>query len=75
MKRRHTWRDAAAPIIAAVLQETSGQPEKLIRKCLYEAYPFGERNYHPYKIWLDEIRRQRGLRKTIAPDPRQGVLV
>jgi hypothetical protein len=33
---------------------------KATRARLREAYPFGERKYHPYKIWLDEIRRQLG---------------
>lgn len=53
------WRDSAAPIISRVLLETEGQPEKEIRKALRDAYPFGERRYHPYKIWLSEIQRQR----------------
>ena len=57
------WRDYAAPIIAKVLKETKGQDEKAIKQALRDAYPFGERKYHPYKIWLDEIKVQRGLRK------------
>lgn len=57
-----SWRDYARPIITQVLKETKGQDEKAIRKALKEAYPFGERKYHPYKIWLDEIKVQRGLR-------------
>lgn len=58
-----SWRDHAAPIIAKVLEDTKGQDEKAIRKALYDAYPYGERCYHPYKIWLDEIKVQRGKRK------------
>jgi hypothetical protein len=54
-----TWRQAAAPIIAKVLTETTGQSESAIRKALRDAFPWGERAMHPYKIWLDEIRRQR----------------
>jgi hypothetical protein len=42
------------------LSETVGKDEKEIRKALHDAYPFGPREYHPYKIWLDEIKRQRG---------------
>jgi hypothetical protein len=57
-----TWRDIAAPIIADVLRETKGKEEKEIKKALFEAYPFNERQYHPYKIWLDEIKRQRALK-------------
>jgi hypothetical protein len=58
-----SWRDIAAPIIAEVLKETKGKGDKEIRKALREAYPWGERCYHPYKIWCDEIKRQRGLKK------------
>lgn len=58
-----SWRDTARPIIAQVLKDTKGAPEKEISKALRDAYPFGERNYHPYKIWLDEIKVQRGKRK------------
>lgn len=57
------WRDYAAPIIAKVLKENRGKPEKEVRKALKEAYPFGERKYHPYKIWLDEIKIQTGRKK------------
>jgi hypothetical protein len=75
-----TWRDSARPIIAKVLRETKGQDEKVIKKALRDAYPWGQRAMHPYKIWLDEIRRQRGLKTTgprkgklldVPPDPRQ----
>jgi hypothetical protein len=71
------WRSRARPIIAKVLRETKGQDEKVIREALFEAYPFGQRQYHPYKIWCDEIRRQRGLlppkkpKKAPPPDPNQ----
>lgn len=53
-----TWRDSARPIIQQVLKENRGKDEKEIKKALREAYPFGERRYHPYKIWLDEIKVQ-----------------
>lgn len=53
-----TWREECRPIIAKVLEETKGQDEKVVRKALRDAYPFGERAYHPYKIWLDEIKVQ-----------------
>lgn len=53
------WRTHSAKIISAVLEATRGQDEKAIRKALRDAYPFGERRMHPYKIWLSEIKRQR----------------
>lgn len=58
-----SWRDRCRPIIARVLAENQGKSEKEIRKALKDAYPFYEREYHPYKIWLDEIKVQMGKRK------------
>ena len=55
-----SWRDVARPIIAKVLRETAGQTEKEVRSALFDAYPFGERAMHPYKIWCDEVRVQLG---------------
>lgn len=57
------WRNIAAPIIAKVLCDTRGQDEKTIRRALRDAYPFYDRRYHPYKIWCDEVRVQRGLKQ------------
>ena len=61
---RNTWRDHIRPIIAAVLAENKGKDQATIRKALKDAYPFGERKYHPYKIWLSEIRNQLGKGKS-----------
>lgn len=61
------WRDKAKRIVCAVLAETAGKPEAEIKKALHGAYPFGPREYHPYKIWLSEIKRQRGATKKHAP--------
>jgi hypothetical protein len=58
-----TWRAIARPIIAKVLKETQGKDEKEIRKALTDSYPFGPRQYHPYKVWLDEIKIQRDKRQ------------
>lgn len=60
------WRRKAAPLIARVLAETAGQNEDAIRKALRDAYPFGERKYHPHDIWLDEIKRQRGFKARLG---------
>lgn len=56
------WREFAAPIIAAIIRRYP--PGKERRAALRDAYPFGERKYHPYKIWLDEIARQEGRKAT-----------
>lgn len=68
MTGRSHWRSKAAPIIAQVLRETEGQDEKAVRDALRDAYPFGPRQYHPYKIWCDEIHRQR---RTGKYDPKR----
>jgi len=55
-----TWREQAAPIIQRVIHNcrATGKTEKQIRKALSDAYPFGPKKYWPYKVWLDEIKRQ-----------------
>jgi hypothetical protein len=63
MSKEGTWRASARPIIAEVLQKMKDRPEGEIRKALKAAYPWGERKYHPYKIWCDEIRVQRGYKR------------
>jgi hypothetical protein len=57
------WRGRARPIIAQVIKDNKGKDLKAVRKALYEAYPFGVRKHHPYKIWLDEIARQLNEKK------------
>ena len=51
------WRIYSRQVIAKVLSENKGADTKTLRKILHDAYPFGERNYYPYKIWLEECRR------------------
>lgn len=53
------WRIKAREIIAQVLAQHEGRPEPEIRRALRDAYPFGPRRYWPYKVWLDEVQRQR----------------
>ena len=85
MKRESSWRTHARKVIQRVLAENAGKSEKEIRKAISDAFPFGERKYHPYKIWLDEVKIQTGqkkihpyrqpLRKPQPVDPKQGVLL
>jgi hypothetical protein len=62
---RSSWRDKASPVIAEILARPSLTIFEQNAE-LSKAYPFGERKYHPYKIWLDEIRRQRGGRTEVG---------
>ena len=55
-----SWRDTAAPIIADVIQREGRGDIKKLRAALCDAYPFGQRKHHPYKVWCDEVRRQVG---------------
>ena len=59
------WREHAASIISKIISEYGTADLKLLRQKLREAYPYGLRQYHPYKIWCDEIKRQLGLKKSI----------
>jgi hypothetical protein len=63
-----TWRDAARPIIAEVIKEVGTDDMRKLRAALREAYPWGLRKYHPYKIWCNEIRVQLGE----VPPPQTG---
>jgi len=58
-----TWREHARPIIAKVLADNKDKSEKEIKTALRNAYPYGERARHPYKIWCDEIKAQRNQKK------------
>ena len=58
-----TWRDRARPLIAQVISRVGTEDMKGLRKALREAYPWGPREYHPYRIWLDEIRVQLGTKQ------------
>jgi len=53
-----TWRDKCKPIIAKVIEENKELPEKELRKKISAEYPFYEREHHPYKIWLSEVKTQ-----------------
>jgi hypothetical protein len=66
------WRTRATPIIAEVIARVGREDERALRKALFDAYPFGERRMHPYKIWCDEVRRSlegRQHRRPPPPDP------
>lgn len=60
------WRSKARPIIREIIARCGGDVERR-KKELFEAYPFGPRKYHPYKIWLDEVRRQTAPKEQAGP--------
>lgn len=54
-----SWRLAAQEAIAKALKEADEQKldDEATWKHVSKAYPFGQRRYHPYKIWLSEIKQ------------------
>ena len=68
----NTWRKQAKEVINLVLLQTRGQSAEEINKALYDAYPFGLRKRYPYKVWLEEIKHQRLMRRILSPDKGDG---
>jgi len=66
---KQAWRDHCRPIIATVIEQTGTDDMKKLRKALRDAYPYGQRKLHPYKIWRSEIRRQLKLDVVLADTP------
>jgi hypothetical protein len=61
-----TWRQRLAPVIAAVIAESEGQPLKEVGRRLREAWDdalLGPRKHWVYMIFRDECRKQLGLVK------------
>lgn len=52
------WRTHAEKVIRDVLKANPDATLKELRTLLREAYPFGPRAMHPYKIWCSEVRAQ-----------------
>ena len=62
------WRIKARPIIIEVIERVGIDDIKLLRDQLRKQYPFGPKRYHPYKMWLKEIKAQIAARKRPPPD-------
>lgn len=53
------WRATAIRACAAALERLPKHAtEREARSALCDAYPFGPRAHHPYKVWLDEVKKQ-----------------
>ncbi len=65
-----SWRQQAQKVIFETLEKlpaTASLDEK--RRALFDAYPFGPREHHPYKIWCDEVGITLGTKKKPTPEP------
>lgn len=60
MKQVSHWRTHSRKVIQKVIAENPDKSGKELEKAISAAYPFGPRQYHPYKIWLDEVKIQTG---------------
>lgn len=53
------WAQRAAPVLA----ELFAPGKTPTRQDIIDAYPFGERKYWPYMVWLREVRRWKHARR------------
>jgi len=65
-----TWRESYRPIIAEVIERVGTDDMKVLRKALRDAFPSPPRKYHPYKMWLDEVKVQLGTKKRPSDIPK-----
>jgi len=71
--QQETWRQRLRPLIAETLEETSGQPQRDVRRALRQAWDdagLGERRCWPYRVFRSEARIQLGLVPSKAGKPR-----
>lgn len=57
MASKSHWRQYANKVIVPIIKANMDKSESELRKLISAEYPFGERAYHPYKIWCDEVTR------------------
>jgi hypothetical protein len=50
------WRARSLEVINRVIAEHPEADYSALRKALSAAYPFGEREHWPYKVWLACVR-------------------
>lgn len=53
-----SWRNHSRDVIRATIATHKGEDHGAVRAAIKASYPFGQRKYTPYKIWLEEIRLQ-----------------
>lgn len=68
-----SWRARFAPRIERVLRTYRGRPHDELAAALRRAYPLAppwrQGAAHPYRIWRDEIARQRGHKPALRRQP------
>ncbi len=61
-----SWRSYSNQVINQVIKDNPDADEKTLRKKISEAYPFGERAMHPYKIWLDAVKKALASKRELS---------
>lgn len=57
-----SWRDYADRVLAEIYAAAEAEGRKPTDKEIFDGYPFGMRQYEPYKVWLEQKKRwARGL--------------
>jgi hypothetical protein len=65
MKSQSKWRNVSNRVITQVVSANPNLSEVELRKKISDAYPFHERAYHPYKIWLSAVKLYFSPRSTM----------
>lgn len=55
------WRTESARVIAEVIRTHPELKGKTLIDEIRRAYPFGSKQYWPYKVWRSEVRYRLGL--------------
>ena len=55
MATKSQWRKYANGVIVRIIKQNPKADLFQLKKLIREAYPFGERAMHPYKIWCSEV--------------------
>lgn len=55
MKPASRWREHSRLVIERVIATHGTDDPEALRKAISAAYPFGQRRYYPYRIWLQEV--------------------
>lgn len=71
------WREHARDVIEQAIAQAKALKldEKATRRLISDVYPFGVRKYHPYRIWLDEVKRALAVRARRQPPVFGGAIV
>lgn len=59
LKESH-WRTTSKKIIREIIGRIGISDTEKLKLELRNAYPFGERKYYPYKIWMNECHKALG---------------